>query len=122
MSKGKRPRLRMLKPRVTRELHGNVVRTRSERSGMWKSDAVRGNRHQRGYGTVWEKLRREVMERDDGLCQSCLERGRVTAGNEVDHIVPRVMGGTDELKNLRLLCSDCHAAKSREEMRMGRDR
>ncbi len=45
----------------------------------WKSDAVRGNRHARGYGTAWDKIRQRILRRDSGLCQPCLQAGRVGA-------------------------------------------
>lgn len=43
----------------------------------WKSDAVRGNRHARGNGTAWDKIRQRILRRDSGLCQPCLQAGRV---------------------------------------------
>lgn len=43
----------------------------------WKSDAVRGNRHARGYGTAWDKIRQRILRRDSGLCQPCLQAGSV---------------------------------------------
>lgn len=63
----------------------------------------------------WEKLRKRILQRDGYLCQSCLSAGRITPANEVDHIKPRVRGGTDAEDNLRSLCSPCHREKSRRE-------
>jgi len=40
------------------------------------ADKARGNRHQRGYGTAWDKLRAQAIARDEGLCQPC-ERVRI---------------------------------------------
>lgn len=69
------------------------------------------SRHKRGYGSAWDKLRKIVMERDQRLCQ-CDEcqggRLRVVAAQEVDHIIPKAKGGTDDLGNLRAVSSDCH--------------
>lgn len=84
------------------------------RSG-WQPDQHRGNRHERGYGTAWEKLRRAVMERDDYLCQSCHRSGRVTAAKQVDHVVPKAQGGTDAESNLEAICVSCHKAKTARE-------
>ena len=81
----------------------------------WKPDRERGNRHQRGYGTAWEKLRKYIIERDDGLCQSCMISGRISPGSEVDHITPKAKGGTDDESNLQLLCTPCHAEKTLQE-------
>ncbi|MCP5017615.1 MAG: HNH endonuclease [Ketobacter sp.] len=70
---------------------------------------------ERGYGTAWRRLRQIVIRRDQGLCQECQRQGRVTAGNEVDHVTSKARGGTDALDNLQLLCNPCHKAKTARE-------
>ena len=40
-----------------------------------------------------------------------------TAGLTLDHIIPRVYGGSNEFSNLQLLCGPCHLAKSKKEVR-----
>lgn len=70
------------------------------------------SRHLRGYGTQWDKLRVAILVRDNHLCQSCLAKGRVTAANQVDHIVPKAKQGTDDHNNLQSLCKPCHDAKT----------
>jgi 5-methylcytosine-specific restriction endonuclease McrA len=54
--------------------------------------------------------RRLIYERDHGVCQEC---GCVTAFEdfEVDHILERVLGGSDEASNLRLTCRGCNQRK-----------
>lgn len=69
----------------------------------------------RGYGYKWQKLRELVIRRDKGLCQECLRLGFVTAGSDVDHILSKAKGGTDDLSNLQLLCKECHKKKTQEE-------
>jgi 5-methylcytosine-specific restriction protein A len=54
----------------------------------------------------WRKLREIVIRRDQGTCQACGQEGK-----HVDHIVPRKLGGTDELSNLQLLCVQCNLSK-----------
>lgn len=61
----------------------------------------------------WERARRLALQRDLRLCQLCLPRYR--AATEVDHIVPRSKGGTNDLVNLMSVCSECHAEKSKAE-------
>lgn len=70
---------------------------------------------QRGYGAPWRKRRAVVLMRDHHLCQACAVHGRTTAANQVDHIVPKHKGGTDDLDNLRAICEECHTAKTIEE-------
>lgn len=86
----------------------------------WKSDKLRGSRHARGYGSAWTKLRREVLGRDNGLCVPCRKKGRITRACHVDHIVPKVDGGTDDLDNLQSICKACHDAKTAGEAARGR--
>lgn len=88
-------------------------------AGGWKPDAVRGSRQSRGYGAEWERLRARILERDDGLCQPCLRAGRPTPGNQVDHVVPKSQGGTDDPANLQAICDACHREKTARESRGG---
>lgn len=75
----------------------------------------RGSSHSRGYGWQWQKLRKLILARDNGLCQACLKFGRVTEATHVDHIAPKARGGTDTLDNLQALCEECHKAKTAAE-------
>ena len=84
------------------------------------NDPRRGSRHERGYGSDWDKLRLFVLERDHYLCQVCLEDDRVTPCNIVDHIKAKAEGGTDDPENLRAICKDCHATKTGKEGARGR--
>lgn len=71
------------------------------------------SRHERGYGTAWDRLREQVMQRDKRLCQPCLRKSnRPTVATQVDHIVPKARGGTDDLSNLQAICGPCHTAKT----------
>jgi 5-methylcytosine-specific restriction endonuclease McrA len=69
---------------------------------MSRRSALRSN----GSTTQWRKLREIVIRRDAGVCQRCGQEGK-----HVDHIVPRRLGGTDELSNLQLLCVQCNLSK-----------
>lgn len=78
----------------------------------WKPDSERGNRHQRGYGRQWEKIRAYVLAESLGMCANCLKQGRYTKATQVDHIVPKAKGGEDTLSNLQPLCEPCHKIKT----------
>ena len=73
------------------------------------------SRHERGYGTWWDKKRLFILARDDRLCQVCLGKGRTTPAQEVDHITPKAKGGTDEDDNLQSICVSCHREKTTRE-------
>lgn len=64
---------------------------------------------------AWKKTRRAYRKSVGGLCERCLDRGEVRAGEIVHHIRhltpenihdPKVTLSWD---NLQLLCRDCHA-------------
>ena len=82
------------------------------------------SRHDRGYGSSWDKVRKVVIERDMGLCQECKRQGRITQGRDVDHKVSKAkaeqMGWREDqiesTANLELLCKPCHEAKTANEM------
>lgn len=71
---------------------------------------------ERGYGSRWQRIRAHVL-RTQPLCRPCFADGRVTAATEVDHVVPKVDGGGDEIDNLQPICRRCHADKSAREGR-----
>ena len=87
------------------------------------------SRQSRGYGAQWERDRLAVLARDCYLCQCPLCKGgelRVTIATEVDHILPKAQGGTDDHRNLRAVNRECHARLSIEQkgqrMKQGCDR
>lgn len=71
---------------------------------------------ERQRGRILQRTRERIIGRDCGLCQHCLQKGRLTALTlstaEVDHIVRLEDGGSNDDENLQTLCHDCHADKS----------
>lgn len=61
--------------------------------------------------TLRESIKTTVRERARYICAQC---GHYPS-NEVDHITPKFLGGTDLLDNLQVLCYDCHGKKSSAE-------
>jgi 5-methylcytosine-specific restriction endonuclease McrA len=60
----------------------------------------------KGGTTKWRRIRQQVINRDR-CCQACGTEEMLT----VDHIVPRTLGGDDNLNNLQVLCSSCNSSK-----------
>jgi 5-methylcytosine-specific restriction protein A len=80
---------------------------------------LRLQRDRRHYQTIaWAAIRKAVLLRDGYRCAVC---GRLCDRlAQVDHIVPRHDGGTDDLANLQTLCVEHHGAKTRgEQIRNG---
>lgn len=61
----------------------------------------------RPYTPGWQRLRKQVLERDGHLCQICRE----TPATRVDHIIPVALGGTNDEDNLQAACRWCNATK-----------
>jgi 5-methylcytosine-specific restriction enzyme A len=70
--------------------------------------------HQRGYGAAWQHLREAILRREP-LCRVCDQAGRTTIATQVDHILGKARGGTDDESNLQPICSACHNAKTATE-------
>lgn len=73
------------------------------------------SRHERGYGSAWDKVRKLALKRDRHLCIPCLAGGRPTQATQVDHIKPKAKGGTDDMDNLQSICTECHEAKTAQD-------
>ena len=78
---------------------------------------IKGTSSERGYGYAWQKLRLRILARDSYLCQCdvCKRSGYVKEATEVDHIVPKAQGGTDDPSNLRAVHRSCHLRISLEQ-------
>ncbi|MGZ5080490.1 MAG: HIT domain-containing protein [Usitatibacter sp.] len=61
-------------------------------------------------GYISGTLRYEILRRSAFHCELCGVSANVRA-LEVDHIVPRNLGGSDEESNLQALCYSCNAMK-----------
>ena len=69
---------------------------------------------------AWPKgLKRELMKRQDNTCVYCGYR-RIARTLDIDHIVPVVRGGSNDIGNLQVICRPCNQRKgiqSDEEFR-----
>lgn len=60
----------------------------------------------RGYGAAWQALRACFLAAHP-RCRAC-----GAPATDVDHVVARAKGGTDEWGNLQPLCGACHRRKT----------
>jgi len=56
----------------------------------------------------WKQARAACYERDNWTCRDCGVKCRNKVRIQAHHIVPRRLGGGDELENLVTLCAGCH--------------
>ena len=71
-------------------------------------DRQRGSASRRGYDRWWRKLAARILRRDP----VCKAEWCNKASTEVDHIIPRRRGGSDDPGNLQGLCLPCHSRKT----------
>lgn len=69
----------------------------------------------KGYGRDWRAIRNRFIA-DNPLCRHCLDDGHYTPAQQVDHIQPKALGGSDELTNLQSLCIPCHKKKTAKDI------
>ena len=61
---------------------------------------------------VSEAIRAQVVTQAGGVCEYCRYPEEFNSGRfSVDHILPRVRGGIDDLNNLALSCRNCNERK-----------
>ncbi|MFJ7951539.1 HNH endonuclease [Lysinibacillus sp. NPDC096418] len=79
----------------------------------------RNKKHDRFYhSSPWIKCRNYIKIRDNGLCQRCLTKKKITVGVIVDHDIPLSVDWSKRLDedNLKLLCDGCHKKKTAEDL------
>ena len=60
------------------------------------------------------ETRQAVLTRDNCRCRACGFSDSLTM--EIDHIVPRSLGGSNDIDNLQALCSFCNNTKANIEI------
>lgn len=80
-----------------------------------KRERERGSSTARGYGAEWRRIRIRILRRDPtcrvptgvgGYFDNGVPWQQVCGApsKEVDHVTPKVLGGTDDYDNLRAVC------------------
>jgi 5-methylcytosine-specific restriction protein A len=63
------------------------------------------------------RVRDRVAQRTHGHCVKCGIR-TVKVPGQCDHVTPLILGGEHRETNLQWLCSPCHAAKTRLDVKL----
>ena len=86
----------------------NACKCTAKREAIGRPSAAK-----RGYDRHWRKLRIFIINREP-ICRICREQ----LTQEIDHIIRKADGGTDDLENLQGLCRECHSNKTARENRL----
>ena len=102
--------------------------THMRREKHHRYDAAR-EREDKKYRSVyhssrWRKLRKQILLRDDYMCQYCLNKGLYKQADVVDHIIEVKDDITKayDPENMQSLCHACHNKKTIEEKRRRTER
>ena len=85
---------------------------RNTKPCTWENRSAAG----RGYGSRWQKARKQYLE-SHPLYVQCMKEGRYVKAMDVDHVIPH----RDDPKlfwdesNWQALCHRCHSIKTRNE-------
>lgn len=90
-------------PHLVRSGSRCAVHTQQDRRG---GEVARPSPSARGYGRKWQKVRDAYLQ-EHPYCVVC---GAIAT--DVDHIVPRRRGGTDDWSNLQSMCHSHHSQKT----------
>jgi 5-methylcytosine-specific restriction protein A len=76
-------------------------------------DSKRGNRHQRGYTSKWDRASKNYLKANP-LCTECYKNGKRKPATLVDHIEPHKGDQVLfwKISNWQGLCVPCHARKT----------
>lgn len=90
---------------------------RTKREARQDHDRARGTSAERGYDSVWRRLRRMFLLANP-LCRFCWDKGLTVEATAVDHI--KSVREAPELRlvwsNLQSLCDHCHnSVRQREQ-------
>jgi hypothetical protein len=85
--------------RINFELEKRILKKVGEKTKKDKRKFINKNRK-----LIYDNL----VERDGERCRDCKNMGRL----HIDHIIPLDYNGSNDLKNLQLLCQSCNLKKS----------
>lgn len=69
--------------------------------------------------SLTKTTRKQILDHHHHKCVVCNMKLLNDDDYQIDHILPRAAGGSNEMENLQPLCIECHAEKTSEELESG---
>jgi 5-methylcytosine-specific restriction protein A len=65
-----------------------------------------------------DRVKDRIVLKAEGYCRKCSRQvgGKLRA--EFDHMIPLIIGGSHRENNIQLLCHECHAAKTKLDVKL----
>lgn len=95
----------------TRTAAGHRFCVEHQRKQQKRYDAKRAGAAHRNYGPGWRKTRERILTRDP----FCRWPGCTSRTTDVDHVIAKIKGGSDDDSNLQGLCGHHHRVKTVKE-------
>ena len=86
--------------------HGRFCEEHEKREAKRYEKYQRDPASKKRYGRAWKRIRDRYIVAHP-LCEQCKKADRLTAAEEVHHILPLSKGGTHAAENLMSLCTSC---------------
>ena len=67
---------------------------------------------------VSASISKQVAASQEWKCKKCVTT--LSSAFQIDHIIPKCQGGTNDVSNLQALCPNCHALKTQKEPKPAR--
>lgn len=64
------------------------------------------------------RVKDRIARRADDCCQHCKRKVGAGLRAEFDHVIPLILGGQHRESNIALLCHECHAAKTKLDVKI----
>ena len=110
----KKPRRPCSYPGCPKLTYGRFCEKHQEQENQRYEKYDRSPEMKKRYGKAWKKIRDRHMAQYP-LCEMCKKQGRLTPAEEVHHIKPLSIGGTNDGGNLMSLCKVCHSEITAKE-------
>ena len=104
----KKPKSTCSYPGCGRLIDGRYCNEHRQTTERQYNRYIRDPNTNKRYGRAWKKFRARFLLQHP-LCEQCRSEGRLTAAEEVHHILPLANGGTNDENNLVALCKSCHS-------------
>lgn len=65
-----------------------------------------------------DRVKERIARKADDCCPGCTRKigGKLRA--EFDHVIPLILGGENRESNLQLICHECHAGKTKRDVKI----
>lgn len=106
---------RLISDRLKLDRTGRIISEEAREKRREKARRYKARKRSRGGIRITPELVLDLSVRQRGKCAICLTKISGKDRVEVDHIVPLIDGGLDDLSNFQLTHAECNRSKGRKD-------